>query len=79
MRRVTFLGASMGPGILVSAVLFTAGHLIIEISPIRMAVFFPALVFGWLRDRTGSIIAPALFHGISNVTYLLAEYFFVAG
>ena len=35
--------------------------------PERLAVFFPALVFGWLRARTRGIGAPALFHVLCNV------------
>ena len=31
------------------------------------AVFFPALVFGWLRARTGGIGASMLFHALCNV------------
>ncbi|HPQ81946.1 MAG TPA: CPBP family glutamic-type intramembrane protease, partial [bacterium] len=33
----------------------------------HFSIFFPALVFGYLRERTGSITAPALFHAASNI------------
>jgi membrane protease YdiL (CAAX protease family) len=33
----------------------------------RLAVFFPALVFGWMRARTGSILAGATFHALCNL------------
>jgi membrane protease YdiL (CAAX protease family) len=44
----------------------------------RLAVFFPALVFGWLRQRTGGIGAPMLFHALSNsfTLYLAQSYGF---
>jgi membrane protease YdiL (CAAX protease family) len=33
----------------------------------RLAVFFPALLFGWLRARTRGIGAPVLFHALCNI------------
>ncbi|HOI10193.1 MAG TPA: CPBP family glutamic-type intramembrane protease, partial [Myxococcota bacterium] len=36
-------------------------------APFRLAVFVPGLLFGWLRERTRSIVAPALLHAASNV------------
>jgi membrane protease YdiL (CAAX protease family) len=35
--------------------------------PTRLAVFFPALLFGWLRARTGGIGASLTFHMLCNV------------
>ena len=43
------------------------GHLLVIPNPQRLAVFFPALVFGWMRARTGSIAAGATFHALCNV------------
>jgi membrane protease YdiL (CAAX protease family) len=37
----------------------------------RLAVFFPALLFGWLRARTGGIGASVLFHASCNLYALL--------
>jgi uncharacterized protein len=64
-RRV--LGAMLGPGILVTSAVFAVGHLLTEVKPDRLAVFFPALVFGWLRARTGGIGAGVLFHAACNL------------
>jgi membrane protease YdiL (CAAX protease family) len=33
----------------------------------RLATFFPSLLFGALRDRTGSIVAPILVHVACNL------------
>jgi membrane protease YdiL (CAAX protease family) len=40
-------------------------------------VFFPSLVFGWLRAKTGGIGAAVLFHAACNIfsAYLSAGYF----
>jgi membrane protease YdiL (CAAX protease family) len=60
-------GARVGPGLLVGASIFAVGHLATVHLPARLAVFFPALVFGWLRARTGGIGAPVVFHMLCNV------------
>ena len=69
--RWRVLGAEIGPGLLVSALIFAVGHLATVQIPARLAVFFPALVFGWLRARTGGIGASVLFHAGCNI-YSLA-------
>ena len=61
------LGAKVGWALLVSSALFALGHLLVIPNPQRLAVFFPALVFGWMRARTGSIAAGATFHALCNV------------
>lgn len=61
------LGARVGKGLLVTSVLFALGHVIIEPTPVRFGVFFPSLIFGWLQERTGSVLAPVLFHGVANI------------
>lgn len=65
--RVRVLGARLGPGLLVSAAIFAVGHLLTIRHPARLAVFFPALVFGWLRARTGGIGASVAFHASCNL------------
>ena len=63
----TLFKAKLGWGWLVSSAIFAVGHFFTEPDPQRLAVFFPALVFGWLRARTGGVGAPALFHVLCNV------------
>jgi hypothetical protein len=46
---------------------FAISHLIAIPSGDRLAVFFPSLLFGWLRDRTGSIAGSVVAHALSNV------------
>jgi membrane protease YdiL (CAAX protease family) len=61
------LGAKVGPGLFVGAAIFALGHLATIAVPARLAVFFPALVFGWLRARTGGIGASVAFHTFCNL------------
>ncbi len=63
-RRV--LGAELGPGFLATQALFAAGHLV-SLQPWRLATFFPGLLFGWLRARTGGLAAPVFLHALSNL------------
>jgi hypothetical protein len=65
-RGVTVLGARLGAGFLWTQLLFAAGHLVV-LQPWRLATFFPGLLFGWLRERTGSVAAPVVLHALSNL------------
>ena len=65
-RGVTVLGARLGAGFLWTQLLFAAGHLVV-LQPWRLGTFFPGLLFGWLRERTGSVAAPVVLHALSNL------------
>jgi len=65
--QVKILGARVGPGLLVASAIFALGHFATHAYPARLAVFFPALVFGWLRARTGGIGAGLAFHAMCNL------------
>ncbi|HEX4510119.1 MAG TPA: CPBP family intramembrane glutamic endopeptidase [Burkholderiaceae bacterium] len=60
-------GAPVGWALLLSAVLFALGHVLVDFNLQRLAVFFPALLFGWMRARTGSLAAGAAFHALCNL------------
>ncbi len=76
--RFKLLGAHVGWGLLVSSALFALGHLATDVNANRLAVFFPALLFGWLRARTGGIGAAVAFHALCNMfaTFLARSYGF---
>lgn len=65
--RWTVLGARVGPALLVASAIFAFSHLATVQLATRLAVFFPAVLFGWLRARTGGIGASMLFHAFCNV------------
>lgn len=65
--RLRVAGANVGWALLASAVLFALGHVLVDLNPQRLAVFFPALIFGWIRARTGSLAAGAAFHALCNL------------
>jgi hypothetical protein len=65
-RRV--LGGGIGWALVLSALLFALGHVLVDLDPRRFAVFFPGLLFGWMRSATGSIMAGTLCHAAANMT-----------
>jgi len=65
--RFRVLGAELGPGLLVTSALFALGHLCTEFNAARLAVFFPSLLFGYLRARTGGVGASIIFHALCNL------------
>jgi hypothetical protein len=60
------------PSIALAAGLFAAAHLLVEPGWMRAAVFVPGLVLGWLRERSGGLLAPTLFHWLANLAAVLA-------
>ena len=62
------LGANVGWGLVLTCVLFAFGHSLIAPQWWHAFIFFPSLVFGWMRAKTGGPMAGALFHAWSNVT-----------
>lgn len=75
-KRVSIFGARVGLGLLLTSAIFALGHLLTELNPARLAVFFPSLIFGFLRARTGGIGASLVFHAMCNLlsAYLLRSY-----
>jgi membrane protease YdiL (CAAX protease family) len=70
-RRI--LGGGVGWALVVSSAMFAAVHPIIWQDPRRLVVFFPGLVFGWMRSATGSILAGTLTHAASNLFLVLLD------
>lgn len=66
MKRWCILGVNLGWGWVITAAVFAVSHTIITYRWWHFAIFFPALLFGYLRERTGTITAPVLFHASSN-------------
>lgn len=71
-RGRVVLGARLGPAFWLTAVLFALGHLAV-FEFWRLGVVFPALLFGWLRERTGTVIGAALFHAACNLGVMVLE------
>jgi membrane protease YdiL (CAAX protease family) len=76
-KTISIFGTKVGWGLVLTSAIFAVGHLFTELNPARLAVFFPSLIFGFLRARTGGIGASVLFHAMCNLfsAYLLHSYF----
>lgn len=70
-RPWTIRGVRFGPGVLLGSALFALAHLVLRGDPRTLAVFVPSLLFGWLRQRTGSLVCPVAYHALCNL-YRLA-------
>lgn len=66
-KNYRFLGVPLGFGFIFTCFIFALSHSLITFQWWHFAIFFPALVFAWLREKTGAITAGALFHALSNI------------
>jgi membrane protease YdiL (CAAX protease family) len=69
-------GARLGPAFWLTALLFALGHLAV-FQVWRLGVFFPALLFGWMRERNGTVISSTLFHASANLLEKVLESMFL--
>ena len=61
------LGTPLGWSWILTAVVFAFAHSVISLQWWHFSIFFPALLFGYLRERTGTITAPIILHAFSNI------------
>jgi membrane protease YdiL (CAAX protease family) len=66
-RTVKVFGARLGVGLLLSSAIFAFGHLLSTPHASRLAVFFPSLLFGWLRARTKGVGSGVIYHALCNL------------
>lgn len=69
-KSFRFLGIpilTMSWGVPLAALVFASAHTFITFRWWHFAIFFPALAFGWLREKTTGLVAPVLFHALSNL------------
>lgn len=67
-KRMRLLGVELAPRAwLLQAGLFALLHFLVEPHAARLAVFFPALLFGWTRAWRGGIGAALTLHAMSNL------------
>ncbi|MBI2374463.1 MAG: CPBP family intramembrane metalloprotease [Deltaproteobacteria bacterium] len=63
----SLLGVPFGRAAITACALFAVVHFMGEYRPDRLAPFFPALAFAWLRNKTGRITAPVAYHAFCNL------------
>lgn len=65
--RWRVLGVRVGWSWLLTALLFALAHSLVTYQWWHFSIFIPALLFGWMREKTGTIAAPVLFHCVCNL------------
>lgn len=66
------LGVPMGPAALLANLGFASVHLVAVPAPHRLLVFFPGLLFAWLRGRSNSAVSSAVCHACCNLALAAA-------
>jgi len=64
-------GGVLPASIIISAACFALAHTIVQGQIVSVLTFLPGLILGWLFVRTGTLLAPILFHGLANTWYLV--------
>jgi membrane protease YdiL (CAAX protease family) len=65
-RRVLGVDVNVASLLLTSA-LFAVGHIATIPNPQRLAVFFPSLLFGWMRRASRGVTASTVYHASCNI------------
>ena len=73
-KSFKLLGTHIGLGLPVVSLIFAISHSLIQYQWWHLLIFFPALLFGWLREKTGTITASVFFHATCN---LFAQWVFL--
>ena len=77
-RNRKFLGVKVSwKALIYTSGIFAIGHILTIPHPARLAVFFPSLLFGWMRNATGSVLSAVLFHATCNLFAHLAFKFYL--
>ncbi len=66
-KKINLLGLSLSQGAIITCLLFAFAHSLITLQWWHFSIFFPALVFAWMREKSGTITASILFHATSNL------------
>jgi membrane protease YdiL (CAAX protease family) len=72
-RRFSLLGVRFGHSLWITAILFAFGHSIVVLRWWHFAIFFPGLLFGLLRERSGGVLAGAFFHAFCNIAVVTLD------
>lgn len=67
-KKFLVFGVPIGWGLVIASLFFAFGHSLVVVRWWHFATFFPGLLFGWLREKTGQPLAGALLHAWANVT-----------
>jgi len=74
-RSYQFFGVNLGWGLVITSLMFGFTHVINPYNPFHwwwgFWTFFAGLVFGFIREKTSSVVAPAIIHGTPQAVLIL--------
>ena len=74
-RSYQFFGVNLGWGLVIASLMFGFMHVINPYNPFHwwwgFWTFFGGLVYGFIREKTGSVVAPAIIHGTPQALLIL--------
>lgn len=72
-RKFLVFGVPMGWGSVIACLYFAFGHSLVEVQWWHFATFFPGMVFAWMREKTGGVVAGAFFHAFCNISVQMLD------
>ncbi len=75
-KKFNFLSVKFGPGLFITAIIFTLSHIFVQMDWSKASLIFISLILGWLREKSGSILASAGFHTLANVAHACSQELF---
>lgn len=75
-RKFLIFGTPIGWGSVLACLFFAFGHSLVLFQWWHFATFFPGMIFAWMRERTGGVVAGALFHAVCNTGIVCLDVFY---
>lgn len=75
-RKFSIFGVQMGWGSVWASLFFAFGHTLVLFQWWHFATFFPGMVFAWLRERTGGVMAGSVFHALCNISVIHLDWYY---
>ncbi|MEC7984962.1 MAG: type II CAAX endopeptidase family protein [Myxococcota bacterium] len=66
-RKFLIFGTPIGWGAVIASLFFAFGHSLVQFQWWHFATFFPGLIFAWMRERSGGVLAGSMFHASCNI------------
>ena len=71
LKRLRAQAGPLSSANALTSALFAAAHVVLRPSWLAASTFAPSLVFGYFRERHGSLVSPIVLHVTYNAGFLL--------
>ncbi len=76
-QQFSIFGIPLTIGNIITSALFALTHLLIGFNPQRLGVFFPSLIFGIIKSRSGTLLGAVVFHASANILIKILETLYI--